>query len=405
MVQTKFLSLIIIGVIALSLFPLLILQYNSLPKSTVSYRFEVNTKFRTDQSEFSLLQRNEHRWRRLEEHYEQFLNLTLFHQPSSNKTIIYSCHSTCYGWGDRLRGMTSVYILALLTRRRFLIDMDHPCSISHVLQPNIVDWRFPKRTESQWQNRTKLVINAMPLWPKFIRQNMTRIIQSEDFVSLWSSYDDIYMSTNGFYVTDALRNPYLNVSWLLGSLPLKQATQESLFPLLFEILFRPKLLVSHAVERILRRNYQRLTCLHIRMGRNPSNPRDVRFPRRINLTEIMLDFLVKNPFLITPNETILFIASDSEQAIKDVARHYPDSSITVPGPIIHIDNQDSQNMSMRQTLCDGLVKVIVEFYILGECHYSLLSRSGFSLWANRRRFKPTEHLYVYNDKLQRIKKE
>jgi hypothetical protein len=68
------------------------------------------------------------------------LNLTSFYRTLSEITMIYSCHSTCLGWGDRIRRITSVYILALLTRCRFMIDMDHPCLISHDLQQTLVDY-------------------------------------------------------------------------------------------------------------------------------------------------------------------------------------------------------------------------------------------------------------------------
>ena len=402
--NAKCLSFLIIAIAVLSLLPIIVLHYVLISKSILAHKLEMKNKFPGKQSPYSLLRRNEHRWKRLEDYYGRFLNLSSFHQPVSSKSIIYSCHSICFGWGDRLRGITSVYILALLTRRRFMIDMDHPCSISHVLQPNIIDWRFRKLPHFRRKNRTKLVINTMPLRPKHIRENMTRMIQSEDFLSRWSHYDDIEMTTNGVYIADVFRNPHVNASWLLGSLPLKQATQESLFPLLFELLFTPKPVIYHAVERILRRPHQQLTCLHIRLGKNPSNPHDVKFPHRINLTKIMLEFLAKNRFLIKSNKTLLFVASDSDQAIRQVHREYPKLSISVPGPILHIDNYDNRNISMRKTLCDGLVRVVVEFYIFGECQYSVFPRSGFSLWANRRRLNPGEQLFIYEDKLKIIKR-
>ncbi len=46
--------------------------------------------------------------------------------------------------------------------------------------------------------------------------------------------------------------------------------------------------------------------------------------------------------------------------------------------------------------CDGLVKVITEFYILGECRTSLLSRS------NRRHLNPNDQLFIYDERLKRM---
>jgi hypothetical protein len=42
--------------------------------------------------------------------------------------------------------------------------------------------------------------------------------------------------------------------------------------------------------------------------------------------------------------------------------------------------------------------------MLGECQISLLSNSGFSSWANRRREKPNEGLYIYNEKSKEMRK-
>jgi len=350
----------------------------------------------------SLLARNQNRLDRLKKYYSQFLNLSSFNQPKGEKTMIYSCSSICFGWGDRLRGITSVYILALLTRRRFMIDMNHPCSISHVLQPYQIDWRFQNLTRICSKNRTQLIINVMPLRPPSIRTNMMKLIKSQDFYSLRSEYDDIHITTNAFYITHALRNPFTNASWLLGNLPLKQATQELLFPLLFELLFKPSLIVRRGVEQILQRSHRQLTCLHLRFGRNPSNPFDVQMSQRENLTKVVLEFLDNNPCLVKPNETLLYITSDSDQAIQTILKSYPTMSITVPGPILHIDYA---NHSLSQkSICNGFIKVVTDFYILGECDISILCRSGFSLWANRRRLDRNSQLFLYRDDLNRIKK-
>jgi hypothetical protein len=79
-----------------------------------------------------------------------------------------------------------------------------------------------------------------------------------------------------------------------------------------------------------------LTYLHIRIGKKPSNPYDITFPARTNLTKIMLDFLDDNSYLGRPNETLLFVASDIDQAIKNISKRFSNSSITIPGSIICI---------------------------------------------------------------------
>jgi hypothetical protein len=186
---------------------------------------------------------------------------------------------------------------------------------------------------------------------------------------------------------------------LFGRIPLSQATMQILFSLFYELLFKPSIAVCKRVDTILFASWNRpLICLHIRIGKNPTNPFDHKFTARVNTTQAMLNFTDK--YLLNKSSSLVFVTSDSGQAVSDVLHHYPSSSMTIVGPILHIDRFDRRS----STVCDGFVKVLADFYMLGECQISLLSHSGFSTWANRRREKPNEELYMYNGKLQQMRR-
>ncbi|CAF1634371.1 unnamed protein product [Adineta steineri] len=348
----------------------------------------------------SLLERNNERLVLLNRKYGTLLNLSEFITNSSaEKAMIYSCKSFCGGWGDRLRGITSVYILALLTHRRFMIDMNYPCQIAQALEPNLVNWTYIQHTSLK--NRTRLLINTVPSWPATARTIMANTVKSEDFVKQWSAYDEVWISTNSDYMTSALHNPYLSsrTRTLLGRFPRTQVKMQTLFALLFEFLFKPTLPVQIRVNSILAAAYHHhLICLHIRIGKNPTNPLDYAFTTRGNTTQHMLNFL--DMYLLNYSSPFFFVTSDSGQAISDVLHHFPNSSMTIAGPILHIDRFDRKS----STICDGFIKAIADFYVLGECQTSLLSRSGFSSWANHRRLKPNENLYYYFDKIKTVQK-
>ncbi|CAF0896831.1 unnamed protein product [Rotaria sp. Silwood1] len=348
----------------------------------------------------TLVNRNNERLAKLYKKYNLLLNLTAFKTNHlSTKTIIYSCASFCGGWGDRLRGITSVYILSLLTNRRFMIDMNYPCDILKVVQPNFVNWTYVKHDKSK--NRTRLFINTVPSWQRAYRNNISNLIKSNDFVEAWSSYDDIVIRANSDYMTLALHNTYMlnKTRQLLGQIPVSQATMRSLFALLFELLFKPSVAVRNRVDSILINFHNRhLICLHIRIGKNPANPFDHAFTARVNTTKAMIDFV--DNYLLNKSSSLVFVTSDSSQAVSDILRHYPSSSMTITGPILHIDRFDRQS----PTICEGFIKVIADFYLLGECQTSLLSNSGFSLWANQRRENPNEELYLYNENLGQMRK-
>ena len=349
----------------------------------------------------SLLKLNKIRMDLLHQSYAPMLNLSAFHQPQSDKTMTYSCGKRCNGWGDRIRGVMSVYVLALLTGRRFMIDMEIPCPLSRFLQPNIVNWTFSEPSSSLRQNRSRLVIGGMSFQETELEELVT-VITSTNFVSRWEAYDDISITTNAYLVGRALSNPHVNSSWLIGKLPSNMTHDTKLFLLLFELLFKPTEILTTAVEKILHLPYKRLICVHIRQGKNPSNPHDVYFPLRQNITQTMITFLNTMVGEINVSDTRIFVTSDSDAAIREVRRRFLDAVVTVRGPIVHIDRTYSakHRESDEQNICDGFLKVLTEFLVLGECDISVLSRSGFSAWASRRRVKQDNMVYLHNDTSQ-----
>ncbi|CAF2041852.1 unnamed protein product [Rotaria magnacalcarata] len=392
MMRWYFTLMIVISI--LWIFVLSIIVTNSTVKSVFRMQNPIVAK------PWTLLSRNNARLDRLFKKYHSLLNIEAFKiNHLSNKTIIYSCQSFCGGWGDRLRGIMSAYVLALLANRRFMIDMNYPCEILKVVQPNYINWTYIKYGKSK--NRSQLNINTMASWQTAYRSQISDIIKSKNFVEVWSEYDDISISTNGDYMTPALRNNYMKnkTRQLLGQMPLSHATMQTLFDLLFELLFKPSVPVRNRVDSILANVYHRhLVCLHIRVGKNPTNPFDHAFTARVNATQAMIDFT--DNYILNKSLPVIFVTSDSGQAVSDVLQHYPNSSMTIVGPILHIDRFDRRS----PTLCDGFIKAIADFYLLGECQTSILSNSGFSSWANRRRESPYQDLYSYNEKLRAIRK-
>jgi hypothetical protein len=351
----------------------------------------------------SLLSRNMIRMQQLRERYEGVLDLKNFHQPISNKTMIYSCHWRCNGWGDRVRGIMSAYVLALLMRRRFMIDITVPCRLTQALLPNIVDWRFKRSLKINRNNRRQLEIHTMNKDVN-IKRAMRKKIESEDFITMWKPYDDILITTDAYFITPALSNPYTNSSWLIGRLPLREATQERLFPLLFELLFKPSHATVEAVDAIIQLPYRKLVCVHIRQGRNPTNPLDNIFPTRTNMTATMIDFIRNDIRIVKQKHTRIFVTSDSDQAIADVSEHFPNLTVTVPGKIMHIHyvgRSKNQTLSTKE-IYDGFIKTFVEFFVLGECDVSILSRSGFSSWATKRRIDTNGTVFMYQDYTRNI---
>ena len=59
-----------------------------------------------------------------------------------NHYLIYTCKNTtryCSGTSDRQRGIFAMFIVAVLTKRILLIDMDNPVPLSQIIEPHLIN--------------------------------------------------------------------------------------------------------------------------------------------------------------------------------------------------------------------------------------------------------------------------
>ncbi|CAD7931218.1 unnamed protein product [Amoebophrya sp. A25] len=72
--------------------------------------------------------------------------------------VVVVCYGVpmCGGHGDRLHGILSLFLFALVTKRGFLIDIRHPHPLISVLFPSFLDWRV-RVEDLPLNNRVQLV--------------------------------------------------------------------------------------------------------------------------------------------------------------------------------------------------------------------------------------------------------
>ena len=354
----------------------------------------------TQMQETSLVSRNGQRWRHLQRkfHFERdsLFQFLIRGYRNSTTNVIYKCKSYCGGLGDRLRGITTSYIIALLSGRNFIIDMTHPCEMAKILKPHLYDWTL--RLPHHDKNRSKMVINAI--------DNMAEMIplfMGSNFVKKWLPFDDIEIFTNLNLVATVFMNPSLQDNELVQMVSSVMSPNEvhlnSFFPIIFEILFQPTVEILKVIDPVLSmitNSRKPVICLHIRVGKNPTNPNDADFSDRKNIIDDMISF-ISNYTMNMRNRTWIMAMSDSQTAVDTVLRKFPNNSFTAPGPILHIDRPTT-----FVDHCEGFSKVVIDFYLLGECDALILSNSGFSGLANRRRQNPYKNLYTYDEKMRKI---
>ena len=80
----------------------------------------------------------------------------------SSRTLIWRCGGSCAGLGDRIRGLTYTLLLAVFSRRRLVVLLDHVHEGKY-LHPNMIDWR----DEAAYQYLRNEKSKTLPFSPPF----------------------------------------------------------------------------------------------------------------------------------------------------------------------------------------------------------------------------------------------
>lgn len=381
-------------------------NYNYCWSSSCKRRFPLPKSSRRQHTHIDLYERSLlkkiHRKPLLQRYEAQRVNFLHLIQPFTlpNKYLIYTCNQPCGGWGDRTRKIVGAYLLSLVLNRTFLINMTWPCPITHLLEPNFIQWNRTIRNYSKLKERTITNLSA--------RDNDYREVIS------WTDVDVITFKVKdlSYYSLLIWRDDFYRILHLQYGLHRSTLFIHTIFTLVYELLFKltahPQ---SHLDEIYQKLQSKELLCAHIRIGRNPSNPNDAVFPKRERMNTTVIGFL-KN--ISKPNQ-LIFISTDSEEVRTYARKQFQSRLLNVDGIIRHIDR------SGRKLACDGLEKTLLDFYMISYCQSLVMSKSAFrlvcfqfsfivfliilglySFWANTRRLKPYENLYLYCDGIKRI---
>ena len=317
--------------------------------------------------------------------YDRMLPISvLSHIPEAdcdtNRFLVYKCKSMCGGMGDRQNGMTSAFLLALLTNRTFIIDMPNPCDVNQFLYANVYDWQ---------KCRDKIKRKHMKVL-SFMDRNAEKFknrIPHTNFDQLWTD-EVIYVQTNVYFVEAVRRHPLVDerIPWLNNRI------REDILGHILGVLFRVKEnILNGAVE--FAQNYingKELVCAHVRCGRNPSIPNDGMKDKSAPNVHKILSFLKSYE---DGNKYTVYVASDSEN-VRQECRKMVRNCVVSNRTIFHIDRS---RVSSRKTACDGFSTVIFEQLILSRCDVLLLTRSNFGAMAAYERGR-SENLFLYDRK-------
>lgn len=295
------------------------------------------------------------------------------------KFLVYKCDECCCGgWGDRLKGIVSSFLLALLTERVFIINMKQPCDLESILDHRIYDWSICKEFIHSTSDK-KLVNIIKPV------DKLEPDISDEDFDDVW--YEKIVEITTRVQVVDTIKNHKYareRLPWI-ENLP----NEETTHLLMNTLLKGGRTLLESKEEWLHTLGYRRkLVCAHVRMGRNPSNPLDKIPYNGIGKRELNQVFSFLESYTMDIQYST-YIASDSDM-VKKLAEKVHHMH-TINKSIVHIDLPVQDRYSFD--VCQGLFTLLLEHYILASCDILLLTKSNFGGTAAYMRGK-SEGLFI-----------
>ena len=283
-------------------------------------------------------------------------------RPAGNtKYIIYECKGSCGGLGDRLKGMVNAYLWALVTNRTMKFILEHPCPdfLEGLLVPNLTKW--DKDIPS---TKDAIILDLID------DEKFRKILLRGNLEKLYAS-DVIILRTNINYWVE-----FTKVTHYRGILQRHGFSDFSLrgiFKKAFQDMFTWSPNLKATFTRLKNRTSP-LVCVQVRVG---GSSKSMAFdPPRRNMASVLKQFKtfakVKN---VAPKSKV-FVTTDSVEVTKLAQKLFGSSYLETPGEITHSDR------SKAGEACAGMKKVILDFYILTECDYLQVSRSGYGILAS-----------------------
>ncbi|XP_033755998.1 uncharacterized protein LOC117338778 [Pecten maximus] len=275
--------------------------------------------------------------------------------------MVYTCNNEssvqCGGWSDRLSGILSTFVIALLTKQRFLIHHNHSFLLEEFLAPNEYDWRY-NASISQKGNKANY-----DLMNKDSKKAKKYLYGKKDLDKYFKSYVNLIHINWDF--TEVFRaRPHIgrDVPWIT------KWHYADIYKEVYNYLFKPSERLSRALNSQKRRR-SKTACAHVRIGKSENLPDDPpRHRESLDTLWNVFDDLDEDVY-------DLFIATDDESLLKRASGRYPNQIIETDGQIGHIAKlKKGYNTEVS-------LKMFLDFYMLINCDILILTESGFGMAA------------------------
>eukprot|EP01006_Ploeotia_vitrea_P031871 TRINITY_DN64159_c0_g5_i1.p1 TRINITY_DN64159_c0_g5~~TRINITY_DN64159_c0_g5_i1.p1 ORF type:complete len:441 (-),score=8.41 TRINITY_DN64159_c0_g5_i1:70-1392(-) len=284
-----------------------------------------------------------------------------------NGMIVWTCpvKGRCGGLGDKMKGIASTFLIALLLNRNFGVLHDSPTELHDHVVPNLVQW------DSFVRNRTyPVVIHDRP--PPDGKDVLSKAINKKIF----------YMETNQDLVSWLHSLPAYSQSLHMMGIDDNCMTLSCIYGCLNSLLFKPAPTLEKAIrEKMVQ--HPRYVSVQIRMGSDVKGWNDPM--RQVQyVTDAQWDEVdkIREHLQKTQNQNVsIYLTTDSIHQAKRAQQRYSDDVLfTVEGPVTHADR------SPIHVAAEGFWKVMLDNWLIGGGVHAVISNSGFSytgVWRTR----------------------
>ena len=282
------------------------------------------------------------------------------------------------------KGIMSLYALSLLTKRKFLINMNNPCDFDEIFLPNQVNWHPSQQTSSNGTRNFIECHNMAACAKKFNSLNASSL--KTDILSLSVNHDWLsYFSNNknmqaqvlssGFNSSEKFKLVYVFKDWYNKLFKLSPTFEKK-----YELILQNASLASKT----------QIYCAQIRIGGKRPNVNYDKPINDLNSTKLFWSF-IREKFIRNNTNWRLYVTSDMDsvelEAIKEFGR---DKVILISGVNSHIDREDALGKD-----CSRIEKPILDFHFMQNCNMAVVSMSGFGILGIWNRKEPIKDAYMF----------
>lgn len=297
--------------------------------------------------------------------------------PKTSNFLSYFCYGAgrgCGGLGNRIQGLVSLFYLAMLTNRTFLIHWDGPGKLEEYLEPNQIAWTFPLSSLGQFRKTYWGVSGPQSGYD-------TNRIESRTQFTNWTSYVDFdayfgrfdAIGTIFFFAEFLWKNPFLRERARQLGIP---SSPYKMLGCAFHFLFKQTRVMKTVLEEA-RRSLSRhppLLGIHIRTSDHHFGSKNEFSYRSHNTSSFFICALQQSAFILAnthhSNLTTLqwFLAADNQE-VKDMARkNYSNEIISLGFRPMHTEFS-SGSAGAKTVVRD----VLTDVFLLAESSYLLVT--------------------------------